>query len=324
MENQLVAVTATQGLVPTKGSDVTRLPLFRLPEPLMPNLNQIQRWMQAVITHPDGAAEGVAAAREIVDVGPEVVEQLVTRSHALSGMERLGIYATAYYSRLLECLREEFPALIHALGEETFDAFAFGYLQKYPSRSYTLSQLAAHFPRYLAESRDEWGDEDADFRAWQDFLIDLATLEWTISDVFDGPGEEGSAPLNSDHISTIPSEHWPQARLVPARSLRLLTFQYPVHEYYLAVRNGENPSVPRTDAIHLAVTRADFVVRQHVLSPTEYDLLQALILGDTVEAAIAKIVASETADLDNLAANLREWFSAWTAKGFFREVVFAE
>jgi hypothetical protein len=62
-------------------------------------------------------------------------------------MDRLAIYGTAYYARLLECLLEEFPVLVHALGEELFDAFAVGYLQKYPSRSYTLNDLATNIPR---------------------------------------------------------------------------------------------------------------------------------------------------------------------------------
>ena len=68
-------------------------------------------------------------------------------------MDRLAIYGSAYYLRLLECMREEFPATAHALGEETFDGFAAAYLQQYPSRSYTLCQLGTHFARFLVETR---------------------------------------------------------------------------------------------------------------------------------------------------------------------------
>src|SRR5260370_24135808 len=118
-------------------------------------LGQIQRWMQATITHPVGVAEGAASepARSQIDVGPDGLESVVTRSRALTAIERLEIYSHAYYARLLECLREEFPVLKHALGEEVFDAFAVGYLEKYPSRRYTLFQLGDYFPRFLAETR---------------------------------------------------------------------------------------------------------------------------------------------------------------------------
>src|SRR5690242_10389600 len=121
------------------------------------DLRQIQRWMQAALMHPVGVAEGIASAeaRQHIDIEPDDAERVVTRSQALTALERLAIYSYAYYARLLECVREEFPVLLHALGQEVFDAFAVGYLQKYPSRSYTLFQLGANFPRYLAETRPE-------------------------------------------------------------------------------------------------------------------------------------------------------------------------
>ena len=86
--------------------------------------------------------------------------RIVTRSQSLTSTERLQIYANAYFARLFECLHEEFPALLHALGEETFDAFAFGYLQQYPSRSYTLAELGRNFAAYLAEVRPRGEQND--------------------------------------------------------------------------------------------------------------------------------------------------------------------
>ena len=50
---------------------------------------------------------------------------MISPSQALSSVERLAIYANAYYARLLECLGEEFPVLKQTLGDETFEAFAF-------------------------------------------------------------------------------------------------------------------------------------------------------------------------------------------------------
>src|ERR1700736_4968182 len=133
--------------------------------------------MQATIMHPVGVAEGMASAeaRRHIDVGPNEAETVVTRSRALTALERLAIYSYAYYARLLECLREEFPVLKHTLGEEVFDAFAVQYLEKYPSRSYTLFQLGVNFPRFLAETRPEVSGDEGLPTDWPDFLIDLAT-----------------------------------------------------------------------------------------------------------------------------------------------------
>src|SRR5262249_29150212 len=160
-----------------------------------------------------GVEEGVASdpARQIIDVPPELAESVVTRSRALSGLERLAIYGRSYYARLLECLRESYPVLAHALGEEAFDAFAIAYLQKYRARSDRPNDLGANFRRYLRES----GPAEEQHESWSDFIIDLATLEWTYNEVFDGPGVEGQPLFDAEALRTIPPERWPEARLVP-------------------------------------------------------------------------------------------------------------
>src|SRR5260370_15904159 len=130
---------------------------------------------------PHGVHAGVGSddARRAIDVSAEAVEGVVTRSRSLTALERLDIYHRAYFARLVECLRDEFPVLVHALGEDAFDAFALNYLQRYPSRSYTLNHLGTRFPHYLAETRPD----DGDALSWPDFLIDLATLELTFGEV---------------------------------------------------------------------------------------------------------------------------------------------
>ena len=223
------------------------------PRALPRDLGQTQRWMQAVLMHPVGVAEGIASAeaRRHIDVGPDEAETVVTRSRALTALERLGIYGYAYYARLLECLREEFPVLRHALTQEVFDAFAVGYLQAYPSRSYTLLQLGANFPRYLAETRPEEGVGEGLPADWPDFLIDLATLELTFNQVFDGPGVEDKRLLDAEQLRAIPAERFQDSRLVGVSCLCLLPLRYPVHRYFTAVRRHEDPVPPQSADTYL-------------------------------------------------------------------------
>jgi Putative DNA-binding domain len=284
------------------------------------DLRQIQRWMQAVLMHPVGVAEGIASveARRHIDVGPNEAETVVTRSRELTALERLGIYGYAYYARLLECLREEFPVLMHALTPEVFDTFAVGYLQAYPSRSYTLLHLGANFPRYLAETRPEEGGGEGLPADWPDFLIDLATLELTFNEVFDGPGVEGERLLDAEQLRAIPAERFHEARLVGVTCLRLLPLHYPVHRYFTAVRRHEDPAPPEAAESYLAVTRQRYVVRHYELSPPAYQLLRALLAGQTVGEAIGQVARAAGPDLDRCAANLRAWFRDWAAEGFFR------
>ncbi|HVR12109.1 MAG TPA: DNA-binding domain-containing protein, partial [Thermoanaerobaculia bacterium] len=225
--------------------------------PARPPLDVVQQWFQAVVTHPAGVAAGAAseAAQGLVRLDRGALERLVRRSSRLTAEQRLGIYANAYYARLLECLRDGFPVLTQVLGAEAFDSFAFDYLQRYPSRSYTLNRLAESFPRFLDETRPDRppAGESPDAAAaphhppragnlphagraatavppptWPDFLIDLATLELAIAEVFDGPGAEGEPLLApADLLALEAGGRFAAARLAPVPCLRLLRFRYP-------------------------------------------------------------------------------------------------
>jgi len=296
-------------------------------------LEKVQRWMQSVIMHPDGVAAGLdsEAARKHIDVPAEQVEQVISPSQALSSVERLSIYANAYYARLLECLGEEFPMLKQTLGEETFDAFAFGYLQSYPSRSYTLNRLGANFAAFLAETRpaasDAGAEEDAEAEEdplgqdWPDFLIDLATLEWTFSLVFDGPGVERVPLLEATELRNIGVDRWPNARLETVPCLKLLALRFPVNAYYTAARKGELPPLPEQARNWLAVNRREYIVRRHEISEPQFVLLTALVEGQTIGAAIERVLELPDANVDALAGQLRTWFHDWAAEGFFRRIV---
>lgn len=287
-------------------------------------LDQIQKWMQSVITHPEGVAAGLqsAEAQQQIALSPETIEDVVTRSQSLTSLERLQVYGNAYYARLVECLQGEFPAVAHAVGAETFDVLAMGYLQSYPSRSYTLAQLGANFPQFLAEiPLPTITNQTADFAA---FLIDLARLERLYSEVFDGPGSEGKPPLSPEDLQQIPPEAWPEVRLVPVPSLRLASFRFPVHEYITAVHHEGNATVPDLAETHLAINRREFIVRRLPLDPVPFVLLSYLMEGLALGEAIAQALEKTESDFEELAGSLQTWFQEWAASQFFARVEFPE
>jgi hypothetical protein len=295
------------------------------------DLNVVQRWFQAVITHPRGVEEGVesAEANGLIPLTRGELEKVVLRSSKLGAADRMRVYANAYYARLIDCLRESFPVLAQALGDEMFDSFAFEYLGAYPSRSYTLERLADHFADFLAETRpdlDEEGDPPAE-TAWPDFLIDLARLEHAIGEVFDGPGVErleDGAVLRKEDLAEIDAATWGGVRLEPVVCLRLMAFRYPVNAYYSEARkreregveNGELPMPDPADE-YVALWRRDFIVRRMLLSLPQYLLLQTLTGGGTVNEAISAAGAVYEGDDDALAEDLMRWFYRWAAGGVF-------
>jgi len=295
-------------------------------------LDEIQRWMQAVIMHPHGVEQGGRSpeARAVFDA-PPALEELIERSRALSASERMAIYNNAYFSRLMECLGEQFPVLRQTLGEETFDQFALAYLVTYPSTNYTLGRLGAQFARYLADTRPARSSDEPEMPSWPEFLVDLAELEWAIDEVFDAPGGEELPKLDPERLSAVRIEDWPRVRLVPIPCLRLLVQRFPINDFFTIVRREQRvPEMPAPAESFMALSRRDYVVRRFSLSRTQYVVLEALLSGRTVGDAI-ELAAEDRAingggsgtddELEQLAGGLRRWFSQWAAEGFFTEIV---
>ena len=156
--------------------------------------------------------------------GEDGPEDLVDGSATFSAQHRLELYRRGFRARLVGCLRESYPGLRHALGDELFDAFALDYLEAHPPTGYTLNTLGARWPEHLEATRPD--DEH-----WPDFLIDLAHVERAFAEVYDGDGSE----------------------------IRLRT-TYPVASYLQAVRRGEDPPMPAPSPSVVAVNRRDWVV----------------------------------------------------------------
>lgn len=290
------------------------------------SLDVVQRWFQAVVTHPAGVEGGADSeeAQRLIGLKRGELEAVVRRSKNLTAAERLAIYANAYYARLLECLGAFYPVLKTALGEDVFDSFAFEYLQRYPSRSYTLDHLGEKFARFLDETRPDREEEGAPGEAdWPDFLIDLATLEWNLGQVFDGPGVEFQTLLTAEALQSLPAERFGEARLMPVPCLRLLAFRYPVNAYYTAARaaeEGEELPVPDPAPELVALSRREFVVRRYPLSAPQHALLEKILAGAPVGEAIAAAAEASGLDDDALAADLQSWFRFWVAEGFFQSI----
>ncbi|MFT5467590.1 MAG: hypothetical protein ACI8UO_002695 [Verrucomicrobiales bacterium] len=256
------------------------------------DLGQLQAWMQSAISQP----AGIEAA--------ESIETRITRSKALSSAERLGIYRYAYHARLLENFRAEFPALLHALGAPSFEAFIKAYLREHPPRSYTLCELGDRFPDFLSRTRPS-------NEAWPDFLIDLARLERAVFENHDGPGTESQQLPNADSVLGVDSASFSSARFETVCNLRFFLFRYPAGEFVRAVRRGEEPDFPGSKPTEVAIHRSEYRVRIFDLEIGQVALLDALAKGKSIAETGFEIPIARRAVL------------RWLDEGFFTSVRFS-
>jgi hypothetical protein len=262
-------------------------------------LARVQRWMQAVITHPDGVAEGVASdgARAALAGSAGWPADVVRGSPRLPAGERLALYSRDYRLRLLECLRACHPALRELLGGELFDAFAFDYLRAHPPRGWTLAQLGGGFAGHLDRTRPAEGE-------WETLIVELARLERAFAEVYDGPGVEGEQILRPDALPHEPDPWWLGARLEAVPCLRLMRSRFPVGPYLRAVRAGGHPVAPPARESFLALSRTNWVVTVTDLGAREHAALEA-VTGGRPPGELAEPRAWE-------------WLRGWVAAGFLR------
>jgi hypothetical protein len=247
------------------------------------NLDSTQRWVQHVITDLDGVAAGVATAPGATAVWAEEVVRGNTR---LGAHDRLALYSRTYQRRLTGCLRESYPGLAHALGEELFDDFALEYLRTKPSRSYTLAALGADWPEHLDATRPDRYLPVHEREGWPDFLVDLARLERTFFEVYDAPGVEGQRLPTAAALPPADLDAaWHGATITPVACLRLVQAHFPVGAYLVAVRRGEKPPLPQRGPVFEAVSRRDYVVTITELDARGHALLVRLLAGVPVDSA---------------------------------------
>lgn len=274
-------------------------------------LDRLERWMFEVITHPGGVAAGLASAqaRRHLPVDPEALEAVVLPSRALSAAERMGIYADAYFWRLLDVMSEEYPTTREVVGAERFVSLCREFLTAHPSTSWTLARLSVGFPAFLAEDAAE-----VPHRA---LAADVARVERVLEDLFDAPRAE---PVSLDDLLAVPRADWISARLETIPALTLLALDHPVNDLISAVRQGQPVALPGPGPSWLVVWRDDRQPWRKELSEAQHTLLSSLQRGRTLGQAIERCAALPEVSLETLLGALQPWFAEWAAEGFFAAV----
>ncbi len=273
-----------------------------------PRLDTLERWMQEVVMHPDGAAAGVRAApaRRLLPAAASKLEDIVLPSKSLTSVERLDIYAHMYYSRLLEILGEEYPVTRRVLGDEAFWNACHRFVERNPSRHRTLNHLSFRFPLFLSRHLPPGNRRG--------LATDVARVERAMEEVHD---EARALPLTAEEFASIGASEWHYVRLRLVPAIRLLALRFPVNDYMNAVRAGRKPRLPQPRATFAIVYRRDFRLHRVDQEPGQFRLLSALARGRTLEDAVRKSVSGRGGNAERLAATLGGWFREWAAAGIF-------
>lgn len=281
--------------------------------PVTGTLRDMQSWFGAVISDPRSVQEGIAAAARRGRLGvrsPAGLERIVTAGPDLSAAERLGIYYYAYHARLTDCLADDYPALVAALGQRGFVRLARKVIAAHPSDGPNLNFYGRHLVSYLRRN-----PAACPRRA---FVLDLAVLEWAMVEVLHAQ----AAPVFSvAALQAIPAERWARMCLRPSATVRILRFGHPVNAYLQAERDGRHPRIPRPEVSATAVYRRGFRVWRMDLTPAMANLLDALFAGRPLERALMTVARQRRDEpQEQVLADVMRWFSSWVDGGFFASI----
>jgi len=169
--------------------------------------------------------------------GDPAVETHVIGTARVPIATRLGIYATAYRSRLAEALESNYPVLGKLLGEADFAALAADYIAAHDSPFFSIRYYGDALAEFLATREDY---------AVAPVLAELAQWEWAMTAVFDAAD---IAPLGAAELARIPPAQWAQLRFRWHPSVQRLTLSWNVPQLWRALsEDGERPMMTQAAA----------------------------------------------------------------------------
>lgn len=228
-----------------------------------------------------------------------VIQEFIKPNDRLTSLERLELYNKQYWFRLLDCLYDDYPGLLAIVGESRFLRLRIAYLDRYPSRSFTMRNLGSRLVEFL-ESEPQY------IQPHVAMCMDMARFEWAQIVAFDGPQRPPLVP--DDLLGRDPAK----LRLTLQPYVTLLELGYPLDEFVIALKKkslrGEASNaiemqqqestrkrlvrLPRPKTIHMAIHRWNNLLYYKRLEPASFRALAALRDGSTVAEACEIAVAS--------------------------------
>jgi hypothetical protein len=253
-----------------------------------------------------------------------VAASFIKPNERLTSLERIEIYNRQYWYRLLDCLWDDYPGLRAILGLKKFEKLRIAYLDRYPSKSYTLRNLGSRLVQFLQE-------EPALAKPHQKLCLDMARFEWAQVVAFDG---EAKPPLSVDDLLGKDP-----AKLTIALQpyITLMRMDYPLDDFVLAVKKQDSAMrgeasnaveanrdierakkirLPKPKTIHLAVHRHQDDLYYKRQEPVAFDILTRLRDGATIDQACAAALPVDDQSETDWAAMVQKWFADWMELGW--------
>ncbi|WP_341906394.1 DNA-binding domain-containing protein [Fluviicola taffensis] len=234
-------------------------------------ISQIQNWFKTVLVSPGHIPEKIYHAEKN---SPLKAYELIKSDERVSAETRLGIYATGYMLRLLECMQADLPSLYAFWGPSLFDMFGRAYILQHPSQSYSLFDLTAAYADFLDLTRPAAEKIDPENRIRYDIPAELVRMERARLSAILSKGTEGKPSIPSLSFFSFFSGSETAIQAHPA--LQLVIQKMPLVELYRQLMQEQEPVIPEYQTTYLAVSRLNFKIQFYEINDWQFQFLSYL------------------------------------------------
>jgi hypothetical protein len=257
----------------------------------------------------------------------DVISAFIKPNDRLSSLERIEIYNKQYWYRLIESFGDDFPGLRAVLGVQRFDRLTMQYLEKCPSRSYTLRNLGQFLLPFLRKNSDLTSPRT-------EIALDMARFELAQIEAFDA----SELPAFSADDVMKEGQNPAKLKLSLQPHIQLLDLHYPLDDFLISVKKKDarvrreasnaveegtkvhvsrSLRLPKREMTWLAVHRFKNVLYYKRMTHEAFTTLSALRDGAPLQKALTLAVAASGNPEQNWPALIQEWFADWTQLGWF-------
>ena len=230
------------------------------------------------------------------------------------GLDVIGgfdIYLNAYRARLIEALKDNFPVLFLAVGDQLFDQMATSYIEQRPSTHRSIRWFGHDLRAFL--------DQNPDLLP-HPAIADLASMDWALRGAFDAADAEC---LATQDLAAIVPEKWPQMKFDLHPSVTLLDLNWRVGPIWHELNeNAEAVTEQPDEFVHtVLIWRQGLECKWRSMEVSDAQALHAVARGQSFAEICDGLAESSTnqadADPTHLAVIL---LSQWVAEGLLVSV----
>lgn len=253
-----------------------------------PSLQDIQIWMKSILTDPRGASDAVAKSDKWINF---------VNSDKTSNIERLDIYAEAYFGRILEAFTIDYPITAFVLGEEQLAKLVAEYLKGHPSVESNLNNISKSIIPFINSYSNS------------KIIQDIVTLERLALESFYSPIV---SELDPQSLASLKESDWEIVKFNLNDSLKFIESSWPLEEIWNKRHSLENVVIKEESTSgYYIIERISHHIKISKISETQFFILNKLSQGFPLSSF-------NESDLKNTNEDISTLFSSWIQKSYFK------